>query len=580
MFKKTLLALAAAGMSASATAGILTVDVVEGANTQNSADVTAIGGAAVDGCAQAATILGVTATADAGVTPDSKAGADTINDTTGAATSVYSSKASSVNYTGADACDVYIADELVDADDAKYSQEGAEALGLTISAKQIAGVGGLQKEDTIIFTVEGGTVNESASLGATLTGTGGPGDFTLLGVVGNQILFTVNAVQPARQIVDIDGVVVTPTAGTDAISISSVVQNTANVQYDKSDLAEITKIAKQYSATTDVAADGIIDVATERFDFAANSQDSSDTVLGLNDKGEAITNDTLVIMNTENTTQGNLTPATGEIVITGNFSWMMDLDANDDGELSATELEAGFDFNPHKTKVAAPAPNAGELAGDGDDTLTAGKTALNETMTELTLQVTSGADNDIDKYHAITFTVPGTAGEAAVSLQPTDFLATVNFVNDKATDGTTSDVDLNVTTDLDVGEWTLNGSVVEVPYIPFGPKTQPIIRHTNTGAQTGDISVRYMVEEGSGLAQTNEWKSLGILVEDAKPGVRNLLTVITDALEAELGQEKFKVALEITTNVPAEDVTVYAAAKVDTTDTDRLTIGAFKGEQN
>ena len=54
----------------------------------------------------------------------------------------------------------------------------------------------------------------------------------------------------------------------------------------------------------------------------------------------------------------------------------------------------------------------------------------------------------------------------------------------------------------------------------------------------------------------------GCAVEDAKPGVRNLLTVITNALEAELGQVKFKVALEITTNVPTDDVTVYAAAKI------------------
>jgi hypothetical protein len=385
-------------------------------------------------------------------------------------------------------------------------------------------------------------------------------------------LFTVNGDAPARTIVDIAGVVVTPAAGADSVSLSAVVQNTANVQYDKSPAIEITKIAKQYSAKTYVAADGVIDVATERYDFETNSKDSSLTALpGV----DGVNADSLVVEITENTSQGNLTPKSGELVIAGNFSWMMDLDADEDGKLSATEIESGFDYSTFTAVDIAP--NAGKLITAGSNVVDAGESSLNSTMTELTIPVLVGADTDLNKYQVVTFKPKGKAA-AEVSLETTKFMASLDFINDKTADTTTADVDLNVTTDLSVGEWTLNGSVVEVPYIPFGPSTQPIIRHTNTGAQTGDISVRYMVEEGNGLAQTNSWKSLGVLVEDAKPGVRNLLKVVTDALEAELGQDKFKVALEITTNVPGADVTVYAAAKVTAEGQDRLTIGAFKGQ--
>ena len=522
MFKKTLLALAVAGASMSASAGILTVDVTEGAATQTAAAITGAA-PAVNGCAAAAATLGVVANPD-GNTPDNAATNDTVTVTDDGDATVFNTT-SSVTYTGNDACTVVVADETVSADDSKYSQEGAEALGLTITAKQIAGVGGIQPEDTIIMTVIGATIDEDASINAKLNN---DTDFDLLGVDGDKVLFTYTgaAALPARSVISLTGLVVAPQSGSAAISLSSAVQNTANVQYDRSDAVEITKIAKQYSAETYVLADGIIDVATERFDFEVNSSDSSKTALvGV----DGLNADSFVVEIKENTTLGNLTPKSGELVISGNFSWMMDLDANDDGELSATEIESGFDYS--NFTAVDTVTNVGALITAGTNAIDAGKSSLNDEMTELTIPVLVGGDTDLNKYQVVTFNTPGTANEAVVSLETTNFTASIDFINDKSADATASDVDLNVTTDLDVGEWTLNGSVVEVPYIPFGPNTQPIIRHTNTGAQTGDISVRYMVEEGNGLAQTHVWKSLGVLVEDAEPGVRNLLGVITDALE-------------------------------------------------
>ena len=124
-----------------------------------------------------------------------------------------------------------------------------------------------------------------------------------------------------------------------------------------------------------------------------------------------------------------------------------------------------------------------------------------------------------------------------------------------------------------LGEWELNGSVVEVPFLPFGPVTQPILRHTNVGAQTGDITLRYMVE-----GEHTSFQDGGTLVSQATPGVRNLLSEVTAALLADgydATMSGFKVALEITTNVPADDVKVTAAAKFTTSDSDRLSIGVI-----
>lgn len=596
MFNKTLLALAVAGASLSANAGILAVD----AQNQLSESQVAAYDAAIAANANAVCQAYVTAL---DVTPTSKTGvkvpaAGTVTTQTGittsgtapvvhaSATTNYDSTATSVVYDAttpgtaaapveADSCVVTYGTRLVTADDSKYSLEGATAKGLTITATQILGVGGLSAEDTVEITVIGGTVNEDASVNAKLNG---GTDITLLGVVGNTIRFAVDTGVTAgtfgpRDIIKLTGLVVVPDSGADAVSLSSKVVNTAGVVYDSSNSTEITKIAKQYTAKTHVAADGIIDVATERFDFEANTSDSSVKAL-LNIDG--VSADSLVVQVSEDTLLGNLTPKSGELVIAGNFSWMMDLDADEDGELSATEIESGFDYSAFT--AVDNTTNVGELITAGSNALDAGESSLNTDMTELTIPVVVGVDADLNKYQVVTFKPAGKA-DATVSLETTKFIASLDFINDKTADSTTADVDLNVTTDLSVGEWTLNGSVVEVPYIPFGPNTQPIIRHTNTGAQTGDISVRYMVEELGGVyVQDNTWQSLGVIVEDAKPGVRNLLTPISDALKAKLGGDKFKVALEITTNVPGDDVTVYAAAKVTAEGQDRLTIGAFKGQ--
>lgn len=133
-----------------------------------------------------------------------------------------------------------------------------------------------------------------------------------------------------------------------------------------------------------------------------------------------------------------------------------------------------------------------------------------------------------------------------------------------------------VANNVNAGQWILNGSLVHVPYVPFGPITQPVLRHTNIGSQTGDITGRYMVE---GVHTT--WQNLGTLVMSAAPGVHNLLSPVTSALAGagfDASVSGFKVALEITTNVPAKDVTVFAAAKITTTDSDRISIGAFNTE--
>lgn len=580
MFKKSLLALAVAGVTAGASAGELASSFNDSYDLADALTAIATLGTGagtnatiaptndVDLCQSIATELGVEIANDGTGTGSFTYDSTATNDT---ATLInlddykYSpSVTTSVTLTGANACDVSIADELVEADDSRYSIEGAQADGVTLTASYLTGIGGVSDEDTIIFTIEGGEIDEDGSANATLTsildtdydGTADNGSvFTLLGVEDNTILFTVDTgEQEGREVITLTGVSITPDDDVSELTVSGVIQNTANVQYDSADEVTIVNLDNQYSSAIEVDFDGIIDVSADRLTLVAPSTDD-DALYEFSDTNQAdsATTDTLVVSIDTETTQGNLEPDTVEVTITGDFSWMLDLDDDEDGELSDEELEDGITF---ASFTDSDLTLAGADTIDADDGY-----AIDDDLTELTITINAGGGEDLDEYYTFELDIE----DASTVLNETDYTVAITAEED---------VDLDVTDESDAGEWVLNGSVVEVPYLPFGPVTQPIIRHTNTGIQTGDIAVRYMVE-----GDHTEWQDLGVLIEDAEPGLHNLLSYVTDALADDgydSSESGFKVALEVTTNVPGEDVTVFAAAKFTTTDSDRLTIGAFQ----
>jgi hypothetical protein len=108
----------------------------------------------------------------------------------------------------------------------------------------------------------------------------------------------------------------------------------------------------------------------------------------------------------------------------------------------------------------------------------------------------------------------------------------------------------------------------------FGPNTKPIIRHTSTGNQVGDITVKYLLED-TVTDNANEWISVGTAYTDVSRGVLNITEEVMKLIQDDIGAEKGKVAIEITTNVPAADVTVFAGYNVKNSADDRAVVGTF-----
>ncbi len=574
MFKKTLLALSVAGVASLANAGNIYVSVTDSVAADLTTDLAPTGAAAEalgadsalaggdDNCDVLATDLGVTLL-DSAVTSIASAGGsdDTITFAAGG------SDVTKVQMTGAGACTVFYRAETKSTTPLKDGIEYSTATNVEITPSIVVGLGGLKDEDTVTINISGAKIDVAATIAPMIVVSGDSGvkdtsvantnigtaadiTFDVLDVAadGSQVRFTVQSATPGtvsvapNAILDLSGVFLDSTglSSTTAVAIEAFATNTSGTDYDPSALTTITTLTPQYTAAVTSKYDALIDVGADRQEFESSA-----------------TTDVMTFSMTKNTTGLELTPATASYVIAGDFSWFANaaVDANEDGKYSSAEIG---------TAVA--------YAGGTNDAATS--YAVNEDLNELTITAaTTGAA--VDAAHTVTFTVPGyDNGDMENPVIPVQtFTLDASVQDDKSF--TTKAVEMPAGESLDAGAWELNGSVIYLPYVPFGPNTQPIIRHTNKGTRTGDLTIRYMVE-----GEHTEWQTLDAAgVEDSTPGVRNMLGLVTDALAGEgydSSTSSFKVALEFVTNVPARDVFVFGGAKITTENSDRIHLGTLK----
>lgn len=127
----------------------------------------------------------------------------------------------------------------------------------------------------------------------------------------------------------------------------------------------------------------------------------------------------------------------------------------------------------------------------------------------------------------------------------------------------TSEGSTEVLAAANAGEWTLNGSEVNVSYMPYRGDISQVINLTNRSSQAGAVSVTAFPENGGEPIPLGE-----IATVDAK-GITQIAGQIRDALSAETGVNHgttpttTRYSLEITTNAPAESIEVYSAYNVN-----------------
>ena len=226
-------------------------------------------------------------------------------------------------------------------------------------------------------------------------------------------------------------------------------------------------------------------------------------------------------------------------VVEGNFGFLRDADktafgGNNNGTLTSAE-------------IAAYVAKGGVASGTAD-TFTF---ALNADNSKLT--VTQVAKDALDLGVTLTITPPAQGKTAAVAatataLQAGAFKANVSL--------TTEDSDFAVATGASAGAWSLDGSVVKVPYLVLQDgRFGTVVTVSNSGSRTGEILLDIVDEAGVSIAS-------GLNAGSSTPGsIVNVSGKIRDALIAKGKDLKVvnKFSVVVTTNVPENDVLVYSA---------------------
>ena len=302
------------------------------------------------------------------------------------------------------------------------------------------------------------------------------------------------------------------------ISIAYSAKTNSNLDIDNtgtlSDVA--ATVVAQFSSSVTKSLNAVIDVEKSRQQFTAGDDSTTTDVMTVTiAEAAAAVNDAVYSKATH--------------TIKGDFSWM---NTNATAGVDAGELTAAFG-----------------VTGAGDDTFTQ---SINAAMDTITV-VATDAGADAVEAHTFTFTNAGEGtGNAVLNAQSFTVSTVVEWDAPVAAAGSKT-----TATDAAAGSWTLNGSVVRVPYLVMKDgRFGSIINVTNHGSKSGAIVVDIFDENGTKL-QSNyaAGTSNAGSVTSIANAVRNGLV----AAGKDVVNSTIKYSVQITTNVPADDISVYAA---------------------
>lgn len=286
----------------------------------------------------------------------------------------------------------------------------------------------------------------------------------------------------------------------------------------------IASVADQFVAARVSAFDGEIDVSTSRLGFTNGTGDTAGaTVVGQRDSfAFSITNDAANTVTDASTATGSIT-----VAITAPSGWGF-LDTNGDNVIDSTSPTGGVD-----------------VSGGGTATLTSANVlSINiNTLAAATYTVTVGRTNATaagTAFEAQTFSSSGISMKAGAAPA--------------------------LITAVTPGTWTLNGTTVQVPYMPYGSSIDQVIRVNNRSTQTAGVTVQARNAAGT-LCAASTLSGVTIAANQVKDIAADVKTYVNNCFSAAADAPNHRVSLSITTNLPSAQTEVYTGFNVNSTTT-------------
>lgn len=396
--------------------------------------------------------------------------------------------------------------------------EADVTIGTDITATfTLSATAGANANSIVRILVGGGTVNAATTAPVLTNNTDGTVVFNPLGQDSESGAFLFSSSSPisAGDELELSGVSLASASVGASITVQA---NTSvpgtDITTNSTPTTAIATISSQFAIANGTDFDGVIDVAQARTQF----------VVG----GEGPTLDTFdITLSDNNSDVFNTTIASGSTlsVTGGDLSFLNTVNAQDEVVLDSARFTIGG-TGLITTGTSAPALVDNTLTGTYDATVIG---AL-----------------------SVAFIPEGITGTEPAQLNAQSFTADVSVNYTGPTTGTGTFVQ----EDINAGGWSLSGSTVNIPFIPFGNNFAQVIRISNDGAVDGEIELTAFDDQGE------QFGPVTLDVTAAPGAVTNVLPSIVSALDAEGFDGAGDLDITLIINSPSGDITGSANYRV------------------
>lgn len=415
---------------------------------------------------------------------------------------------------------------------APLNQVTADDFVVTLGTAYTAG-------DLLTFTFTGTGINQ-ASIPTTLNIMDTTNNAGTIGWISNtvntagntEVVYRVTSVDTAHNTnggkITFSGVEFAPNKLGNGISVSFAAKTSDGTAIDTAGgvarTAQLVRVGSQFASVSvgaPAALNAVIDVAKSRTQFTSGVTPVTASFTVAPSSYLVGTVPTPFVATTYGATAGDVT-----YTLTGDFGWM--LDKNDAVDAAVvTFTDAGCTVTPAEV-----------------------------TATKIVAKCAAGAS------FAPSFTI---AANNKVAIPAQGFSVTANQAYSVGPVAGVAELSRSA------GTWSLNGSNVEVAYMPYASNISQVINVTNRSSQTGDVSV-------VAIAQDGKKYDLGVVAQSKAGTILPIAGPIKTALEAKVGAitSTQRFALQIVTNAPEAAVEVYSAYNVGSTGA-RLVVNTSNG---
>jgi hypothetical protein len=343
----------------------------------------------------------------------------------------------------------------------------------------------------------------------------------------------------------------------DNVQVQSVSRKSNLVTFDSASAVTVASVAEQFTVTVSQALNGVIDVSSSRLTFASNT----DAVTGITASATVATYaDRFSVSFNRVPTRNSITAATIVLTLTAgtSFAFLQEPDGQTGAGSCSTALGTG---------VATSATAGGALGTISMGTASTG--ANSGACNVMTVSFGSADPAGLYSVYLGRSLTPATTTNSTV-FAPQSYTASV-----AVTGGTSGAIALGSLASTSAGSWTLNGTTVNIPYVPISSAINLSVLMANRSAQTGTVT--FTAWNASGTSCTG---TLGTINPTSQASFGSSLRAALQACTGTGWAGASGAVVQMLSTTPSADTEVHSAFTTSDGASRQVLINSTQGRGN